>query len=467
MDIEYLLEFENNNEDILNFRLFSDEILIWPYLRFPILHKAITTDLHLQPHFSGRKNINTDLEYYKEAFSNNPFREKRGYDIVMLGTARGNTIKKNNRFFNYFYDYFALCFPQESLIIEDSFQEQFYLPRYFNNFRTHDGIMLSVFEKARHLELNSNDALQIKEFINFFKKRFPIKLDENFYNQCICMLRAYAKRLELYSEYYRILFYLLKPKIIFLHCASYGERSYIVKWAKDMGIKVGEFQHGAVNRNHIAYNYSKMIHDHEEYQKYLPDYFLTYGEYWNKSTRTPSKKINIGNPFYTERQIEFSKKRTQKNEQKKIMIISQGTITEVLVNITKELATKVKNQDITIIYRLHPGEVPFIERYKDLYNYVNVQVSNSGDIYDLIYMSDYIIGVYSTAVLESIGFNKPIFILEHELSTKIPKDIGFRFKNAEELYNLLNYKSKSVIDGAYYWNNGWDVNYKNFINSIL
>jgi len=40
---------------------------------------------------------------------------------------------------------------------------------------------------------------------------------------------------------------------------------------------------------HPAYNYGEAILNSEEYKKYIPDYYLTYGDYWNNQIKYHAK----------------------------------------------------------------------------------------------------------------------------------------------------------------------------------
>lgn len=60
---------------------------------------------------------------------------------------------------------------------------------------------------------------------------------------------------------------------------------------KNKGIKTADIQHGYITRSNLMYNYSEGIVQHPDVIKGLPDYFLTYGDYWNTQFNCPSKNI--------------------------------------------------------------------------------------------------------------------------------------------------------------------------------
>src|SRR3546814_12540747 len=68
---------------------------------------------------------------------------------------------------------------------------------------------------------------------------------------------------------------------------------------RSAGIPVAEFQHGYIGHDHYAYNYADSVAD-SGYRDGLPDYLLTFGQYWADSVRTPSEKVVIGGPRMNE-----------------------------------------------------------------------------------------------------------------------------------------------------------------------
>jgi surface carbohydrate biosynthesis protein len=151
-------------------------------------------------------------------------------------------------------------------------------------------------------------------------------------------------------------------------------------------------------------------------------------------------------------------------KEKTILVVSQGSITHRFVDIAKYLAKTLP--EYTIIFKLHPGEVPFKDRYNELYKYKNIHIAKSGDIYRFIAESENIVACYSTTVFEAMGFNKKIFILDHKRSRDaIPKDMGLRFKTNIDLKELIKNteKQETAYDISYYFNPDWEKNYKRFL----
>ncbi|GAF86230.1 unnamed protein product, partial [marine sediment metagenome] len=222
-------------------------------------------------------------------------------------------------------------------------------------------------------------------------------------------------------------------------------------------------QHGFVSKEHYAYNYPQYCIDnnHHQCRDYLPDYLLMFGEYWAENIRIPSKKIVVGYPYLNEilnRLIEYIKPKT-----KSILIVSQGTVTKSMVNIAKKLSRTFT--DYKIIFKLHPGEIPFKERYSLLKNLSNIEIIGNYNIFELIAKNKIIIGYNSTTLVEALKFpGKRIFILENN---DVPNEIGYKFTNVEELIEAIKDNSKGYPKAKpeYFWASNWEERFQEFMRN--
>ncbi|WGS66029.1 hypothetical protein [Marinitoga aeolica] len=469
--LDKILKFEEKN-DILNFK-FSSGDLLWPFIRYTILYGYMKNYYGLQlesmSNVHKKMNIKELLKYIYITFSNNPYKVKKNYEILFFGVNSANHLRNDGLYFNRLHDYYTNIFPEKTFFIEKSHNLQYFRPRYFKNIAYSDYLTMNIILKSKILKKADNhDKKLANEFILFLKSNFQ-EFNYEFYNNIYNLIIAHSVQIPLYKKYYRKLFKKLKPKIIFVNTASYGNMyGHIVKIAKEMKIKTAEFQHGVITSGHVAYNYNDTILKNEEYKKYLPEYLLTYGDFWNDNMKTPVKKITIGNPHFW---YNFERLNNEKKERSKkiILIVSQGTVTNINVKIAKELSKKI-DKNYRIIFRLHPGEIPFEERYKELYNYNNIEINKEGDIYNLIHDSDYIISIYSTTIFEAVSLNKTVFIYKHPLSElHIPKNIGIWFNTVDELYEMIknNMKSEKEYNIEYFWNKNWKENYINFLKNEI
>ena len=132
-----------------------------------------------------------------------------------------------------------------------------------------------------------------------------------------------------------------------------------------------------------------------------------------------------------------------------------------MANIAIELSKKLSKYEI--IFKLHPGEISFKDRYSKLSSYQNIKVVGIGNVYNLIAESAIIIGYNSTVLFESIKFpNKRLFILDND---DVPKELGCHFSNSEELISAIesqiNFTAKISVD--YFWEPGFDSRFKDLM----
>jgi len=335
-------------------------------------------------------------------------------------------------------------------------------PRAFGNTYYHDYIRFMPLLRSKLVrDIDEKSKNAINEFIKYLKENFPVELDSDFYELIRMQLTKEDKRLKYRKKYFIKLIDKIKPKVLFLNCAYYGGESYIIKWAKERGIVTAEFQHGTVSKSHPAYNYGEGVRNSEEYKKYVPDYFLTYGEYWNNQVRIPGKAYVVGNPHFYESIRKYKDIEEQKNT---ILIVSQWTMTEEFVKIAEYLAKMFKN--MRIIFKMHPGEINNFDIIKPLESFSNVEIRKDGDIYELIARCENIVACYSTVVFEVLAFDKKLYILDNDLSREnIPPEIGVWFDNAEKLAFFIkdNVKSNHYHNADYYFDSNWKENYIKFI----
>jgi hypothetical protein len=455
--------FVIDNEVMKNeFVIKKYNLLIWPLVRWELLYKIqqlkdnLTIALAKHPKLSVR-----NLKYIFETIIYAPHKLNKKFDIVFFVPARGRI---NNKNFNIYSDYYSVL-KNNTLVVDNSLRGIYNIPHNTDNFATGDyGRLKSFIISQINYNFFRNQDLDIEGFINFIKSKDF--LEERDYNYLKKKLYEFYFSYKNYKTYYSKFFKKIKPKIIFFNTGSYGQYNAIkIETAKENNILTAEFQHGTISKNHLAYNYGNMIFKSDKYERYLPEYILTYGDYWNEQMKIPCKKVTIGAPHFYE---SIKKYKNVKEKKKTILIVSQGEVTDKFVKIAKYLAENLPIY--RIIFKLHPGEVPFEDRYEILNKYNNIQIVKSGDIYIYIVECENIVANYSTTIFEAMGFNKNIFILDNEASKKhIPKDIGLRFKEKEELKELIiqNEKKDIKYDLEYYFNSNWKENYERFINYIV
>jgi len=475
---ERIMAFESENINKF-MKIKIGEIHLYPIFRYSILLEILKNTIKIQePHASSRQNKSWPFELTK-SFVRNCMRNAKivrninMVDVIAISTFGLRRKKVDNKEFDVIYDYFLPEITDNYLLIEQHFRfknsKNPYTRNVYYNLPQLVTSRINLIGKRYDREQKKilrNFSLLVSESINnSFGNDYSIS-SQRFQN-------IFKRFKYIYNYSLRIANFIksFSPKLLFVHCGSYGgPLAIIIKICKSYGIKIAEVQHGVVNKFHLAYNYGFKS---SEYKKYLPDFFLSWGKYWsNQLKRLPINKVVVGNPEFIDNLMKFSEKNSRSlssPDTKLILIVSQGIATNRLVKLAKNLSTKLPD-DYKIIYKLHPGEVPFKDRYQSLYSYKNITVVKFGNIYEYIKKSDFIIGYTSTTLFEALPFEKSIFILDDQLSRLyIPNEIGIRFKNADELKEVILNPEKlkyNSVDWKYYWETDWRNNLKSFIQNL-
>lgn len=473
LSIKELLSIEESLE-VLSFCFEYDNILMWPFVRSFLLQGAVNKMFGFaNPHASKEKKTYKDIvSYLVNTVKGSPFSKNKNAhnDILIFSSGIVNVKREDGRYFNRLYDYLAFEYENNTLIIEDSIRRKYRRPRVFPNVKYHDLILIKIVLKTRYKKPSIKDIENIERFICFLKREFLYKLEDEVWNEAKRVLKIISKKLPVAHFYYSKLFKKLSPKIVILEGGSYGCHSYILKWAKEMGLVTGELQHGneIFIRNHQAHIYNNKIFG-SEYEKYLPDYLLTFGRYCDNNVSTPCKIVPVGNPYIIEYLKSYVK--LKRNETKKLVLfISSGIIPGISMGVVLGLKKKLDNSKFEIIFRPHPGEIPFIEdRYNDLKE--NGILFDYDNLYDTLSTVDFIIATTPDTVLfEAMLFKKRIFVLNHPyVSYYIDPHIFNAFEDLEELAELIsnNQHEDKDYNSSCFWEENWRDNYRNFIENIV
>lgn len=459
-----LLQIENDPH-LLTFRFQNDDFLMWPIIRTYILQDII------QKRFSQKYPLTNSPRLMKRDIAPYTFGTLKGlinlfscYDYLVFNKLAGCSLKKEGKWFNRISDYFIET-QEKTLVLDHSFNFNYKHPRYPKYTASHDliKIIADIYGKICS-NVTTKDLQTIRQLLLYLKTHCQISLEDDFCNFLEKLLLKTSLRLKHAKPLYVALFNRTKPKILFMEDASYGVESYIIKWAKGAGITVAEFQHGMVSSLYPAYCYGKAIHDSPEYKQYLPDYFLTYGQYWSDVINYPAKIVTIGNPHITTT-ISKLKSKCAKYANG-ILIATDPGSPQQYANLAIELANRLDDR-FTISVKTHPLETPFLdERYPMLRNHPRINLVPDGDIYEHLSDNQYCISSFSTVLFEALALNKIVFLFDNEYTNiHVPSYVGTRFRDTDQLIALLSEEKKQFIDSNYFFNRKWKENYSSFLST--
>jgi len=253
-------------------------------------------------------------------------------------------------------------------------------------------------------------------------------------------------------QYFRKLLKKINPKVI-IEVVSYSRKNMAMNTvAREYGIPTIELQHGVMLKDHIACQYLV-----DGIVEQLPQYFFSFSEALGKLIHFPEKSVKVietGFPhFYKQAQKYRDLDCKSDAEKKTILFISQKTIGKYLSQFAVEFAEKHLNY--RVIYKLHPGEwLNWKIECPWLLNCSNIEViaQDPRNLYELFAMSDFQIGVYSTAIFEGMGFGLETFVYRVPYSEYMQDVVESGYasyvSDANELEMLMSQKSGSTVDSS-------------------
>jgi hypothetical protein len=242
--------------------------------------------------------------------------------------------------------------------------------------------------------------------------------------------------------YYKAILNRIKPKVVIV-VSSYNELPFI-EVAQEMEIPVVELQHGMISRYHTGYSFPDNFHQ----DIIAPDYLFTFGEYWNSAANyaIPDDRIlSMGFPF-AETQMKKNFKTKTKDE---ILFISQWTTGQEIANYAVELS-KLPSLEYEIVFKLHPRNCEnWRKRYPQLAESdIRVVDDARSSLYSMFAESSYVVGAYSTAVIEAILFGMNTYLLNirgiENVSHLIDAGLAKMVSTPEELLTAIERQERNI-----------------------
>jgi hypothetical protein len=334
----------------------------------------------------------------------------------MIRATGAGVISCDGVFFNKLSDHFALQSPTSTAVLEDFFNWHWPEPRINNNVIYNSPAR--AFDYASSKIANCLGApKESSKITKWFVLRARVALDWHPKPAQIQQLGRIAdiavRSASQWYRRYRRLLEAKKVRLLIAEEAAYGGwLACLVKAAKDLHIPVAEYQHGIVSSGHDAYNLSQLLVDSDEFRKYLPDYFLSYGDWWNQQFNLPCHKRSIGNPHRSQMGFPTLPDLTEKRN---ILILGEGRETQTHLSFA-ELLQSLVAVDFRVVFRPHPQERHKFEPGGEIDNSKGVPIDLNPDIYSSFAHAHTIVAELSTGLFEAVGLVPQILVWETEKS---------------------------------------------------
>lgn len=394
--------------DLFNWQI--NNVFIWELIRYKVYQEVLgkfddSNGTNSTSVLAAVKPKLTDR--FKRVFNSvlkNPFFDFKRSDILVFESSRkvnydGNFIDP----FTYFI-YSDLIKKKLPITI---YQANYYSDR-FNKPRG----------KNRHLDLlNKTSILALKFYsvniapkddLTIQKLRSELRVKLNVDLDLNAIVTYSLKQFRSQFFLYDILLKIKRPKEIYI--VNFCDKAALISVAKKRKVSVTDIQHGVISSCDIIYHYPNTK---ENSLHYFPDRFLVWDNMWKENCKIPLTDNNIEiyeNKFL----IEQAKKYKHISKTKKqLLIISQPILSGKIATLINAMTTN--NLEYNFVYKLHPIEYVYeneVTALNELKQRKDFRFAKRDEnIYELFASSQYIIGVYSTAIFESVYFNCKIGLL--------------------------------------------------------
>ena len=282
-------------------------------------------------------------------------------------------------------------------LLGDNFLELSFSNRFFFNYGPIylDFIKIVLKIISRVIYYFFNTPFEVKHFFSI------VNADKSYEIQ----FKRFRIEYSLWFFIYDILIKIQKPKRIFMNDGIY--LSPLIAVAEKYNIETIEFQHGVINQYHLAYHFPD-----QKRNTFFPHKLLLFSDYWKNKAAFPkgTELISTGNDFFF---YDFD----QNKENKSILIIGNGLLYNQFLSFLKLNIDFFEKNDYKITYKLHPSEIPgWKNRYKELKKLNDSEqikvIANDCSMSILIKKSEFVIGVNSTSIYESLDAGCKVIILD-------------------------------------------------------
>lgn len=438
------------NKELLEDRL-SNGLMALPFYRTAILHKLNSSVG--APSLSGGKKILRSFSFLKY-----PSRLKFPRSKIVIFSTTVLNIKKGDYYFNQLHGFYKNVFEKETTVIEECDS--------YGNWRVPNEDPDICYSHTCLICICRIYAVIMSKIMGL--KRVSITNIRNNYSLISDTKMAYDNYLgaSVYWFYKRIFSRRKNLKLLIINCASYGGYfAAITKAAHECGIIVAETQHGMINDIHYVYSVEDFVYSSQEYKQYLPDYLLTFGQFWNEHSRINVQKVIVGNPYMEYYKNNYSATKGVSRDRKKVLFISQPDVKDVFLDYVRQLRSFKQYQ---VVFRLHPYDIITNEEESELLSNGIIISNSKTSLYDDILDSDVVIGGSSTCLYEAMGLGRPILVFSNKNTVIMYRDNQeLLFVDFEDLRRKLeNKETHRSVRSDYYFANQFVDNYKKFLDTL-
>jgi len=461
---------------LLEFKCVQTGIPVWPgirnqFFRFIISDLLFSTSLvELRRGKRFRRNVLVGGSAIAKSVLHNLVRGSTLHGDILLTTVGTGLFARNGAWFNRLSDHFALAARDRTVVLEDLSSWQWRFPRFNDRVLFHTPLVLYGYVAGR-IAVRSHHVKKARDLIALVQARAQHFLDwtltaqrREFLVQLLARHEAGTPRL--FRAYERLLSRLM-PRMLIKEMGCYGHSSVFNVAARRLGIMVTEYQHGMVSAGHDAYNVAPSLAASNDYRSTIPEFFLSYGDWWSEQINMPLAHVPIGNPHRTEQIARLGDCSGDKND---ILILGDSFNSTMYLGLAERLIG-VSGRDQRVVFRPHHLERERIETQFPAGRCGSVYIDRRPDIYDSFRSAKVVISEASTGLFEAVGLVEKIFVFATPRARfALPRHPFAEFESPEELISKLaddEVGRPRLGEVSRVWMPGWRDNYLEFLEAQL
>lgn len=468
-----LLQIECDNE-LIGLTCTATGLPVWPLIRVPVLRTIMSDWLFKSASLSS---LGQNVKLAKlardaaiSAIHNFGYKANPQRNVLIQSTGLGNYYRDglvHDRLVGHFTD----ALPVQTVVYQDKPKNNFQDKYAFNPIlhKSPRNIINKLYSK---LSIKNSHRRLARQVIDRAVENALVKFGYEFANDRVLSLSnslaSHLAVLPYASETYANWFSKHGFRLLLKEDACYGGSAIaIIHAARLCGMVVAEYQHGAISKGHDGYNVADALATSHSFKAVLPDYLLTYGNWWSNQTNMPVQKIAIGNPHLAETLGSlgpFSHKRSQ------VLILGDGIESKLYLNLASQVFDMVRAQGMQVVFRPHPFER---EKVKSLILPDGVRLDSHEDIYSSLKESSVVISELSTGLFEAVGLVDKVLLWETDKSRFAFPEIPFKsFSTMVELELILNdmdslQKDSPIVPISDLWEPNWRRNFLRFVEGVV
>lgn len=435
-DMHKKIHMFEDKKELLKYRLEYQNVPMWPLVRVAVMIACIDQPEGLHSEYSVDA---AHRHWIQELTIRNPFLTFPKKVIFAGFSNRHMTCQRKNPAYDERTMPYLEMSPRAGMLISIAEEKEFKYA--YQNWKSDYAIHLLA---AGGKEVNKQDAVTARQLIQYLKKEFPLRIPEAQYKTIFDTLMGYSRLLERYVKVWGLYLRIVKPRLVIQCEGSYlGLSQVALKLAcNERHIPTAEIQHAAECVNSHAHYWGNQIVDSADCKKIFPDYFLTYGAYWNKEVNLPCKKVVIG----THRKYDANTDKRNHN-----ILVCLVTHYRKYVDLLTYLISDSLPQS-KIYIRLHPLENAEENRavFQQLLESGKVEFANGRTLEYYLGKCTYVVSCASTVVYEALTCGNIVFV---------PKDKMFDSYHMESIADRI-YAFQTLEEFKTIWSRRTDIEMK-------